>query len=139
LPAAFEESYWTQEMGVTGADSMAHQVQLACRRLRDVDQAQRVLLFINVSAIHQPNLLFSPGAVEDSLETQADALAYVDSCLPPLVESLRRRGSTFCIVCSDHGTTYGEEGRLGHRCAHPVVWNVPYAEFLLPSSEGSPS
>jgi hypothetical protein len=34
-------------------------------------------------------------------------------------------------VCSDHGTAYGEDGYRGHRLGHPVVWDVPYAEFLL--------
>ena len=27
---------------------------------------------------------------------------------------------------------YGEDGYQGHRFAHPVVWEVPYAEFVLP-------
>jgi hypothetical protein len=35
------------------------------------------------------------------------------------------------VICSDHGTAYGEDGFAGHRLAHPVVWTVPYAEFLL--------
>ncbi|RYZ80354.1 MAG: metalloenzyme domain-containing protein, partial [Proteobacteria bacterium] len=35
------------------------------------------------------------------------------------------------VICSDHGTTYGEDGFHGHRVAHPQVWNVPYAEFVL--------
>ena len=37
-------------------------------------------------------------------------------------------------MCSDHGTAYGEEGYYGHRVAHPVVWTVPYAEFVLPEA-----
>ena len=41
------------------------------------------------------------------------------------------RRSALAIVCSDHGTAYGEDGYSGHRLAHPVVWTVPYAEFLL--------
>jgi hypothetical protein len=35
------------------------------------------------------------------------------------------------IICSDHGTLYGEDGHVGHRVAHPAVWTVPYAEFVL--------
>ena len=46
--------------------------------------------------------------------------------LPP-----RAAGPCFAIVCSDHGTAYGEDGYTGHRVAHEVVWTVPYAEFVL--------
>ena len=42
-----------------------------------------------------------------------------------------RRAPLLAIVCSDHGTLYGEDGYTGHRLAHPVVWEVPYAEFVL--------
>ncbi|WP_281261371.1 hypothetical protein [Chamaesiphon polymorphus] len=31
----------------------------------------------------------------------------------------------------DRGTADGEDNYHGHRLSHPVVWNVPYAEFLL--------
>ena len=47
------------------------------------------------------------------------------------VAGLRKRGPWFAVVCSDHGTAYGEDGFTGHRLAHPVVWDVPYAEFIL--------
>ncbi|MBV9122171.1 MAG: metalloenzyme domain-containing protein, partial [Planctomycetes bacterium] len=62
----------------------------------------------------------------------AAALAYVDRHLPVLWRSLQRRAPVYVILCSDHGTTYGEDGYTGHRLGHPVVWTVPYAEFLLP-------
>ena len=42
------------------------------------------------------------------------------------------RRACFTIVCSDHGTAYGEDGHAGHRIGHEVVWTVPYAEFVLP-------
>ncbi len=45
---------------------------------------------------------------------------------------MRRCAPLLCILCSDHGTAYGEDGYHGHRLGHPVVWTVPYAEFLLP-------
>ena len=32
---------------------------------------------------------------------------------------------------TDHGTAYGEDGFHGHRLAHQVVWDVPYAHFHL--------
>lgn len=41
------------------------------------------------------------------------------------------RRPCFVIVCSDHGTAYGEAGHTGHRIGHEVVWTVPYGEFVL--------
>ena len=45
----------------------------------------------------------------------------------PITRGAGARG----IVCSDRGTGYGADGYCGHRVSHPVVWNVPYAEFVL--------
>lgn len=135
LPKLFEESYWSTEMGVTSPTSTQCQIQLARERLGEISADHRALLFINVSAIHQPNCLFGKHE-EDSCATQSEALEYVDSCLPPLFEVLLSRAPTFCILCSDHGTAYGEDGYQGHRLAHPVVWDVPYAQFMLGTAEG---
>lgn len=131
LPGLFAESHWTPEMGVTGRDSARRQVELACRVLRRTPADRRLLLFLNVSAIHQPNCIFCDGARTDSRRTQAAALAYVDRCLPPLFDTQQARSDAFCIICSDHGTTYGEAGYHGHRLSHADVWTVPYAEFIL--------
>ena len=72
-----------------------------------------------------------PGAAADGTESQAAALAYVDSQLPPLLAALRARGECFCLFLADHGEAYGEDGRWGHRLAHPTVTTVPYAHFFL--------
>ena len=109
------------------------QVQTACDRLAALPDTQRVFVFLNLSALHQPNHFYLPGATGDSLVSHAAALSYVDSQLPPLFDALRMRGPALAIVCSDHGTAYGEDGYSGHRLAHPVVWTVPYAEFILES------
>lgn len=130
----FRESHWSDSMGVTSKQSTERQVQLACQRLHALPPEQRLLLFINVSALHQPNCLFSDGVEQDSPETQIDALAYVDSQLPPLFAALQARGDSLCIICSDHGTAYGEDGYWGHGVSHPVVWDVPYAEFIWKQS-----
>ena len=63
-------------------------------------------------------------------------MRYVDTALTSLFASLRQRAAArgapcFAIVCSDHGTAYGEAGYTGHRLGHACVWTVPYAEFLL--------
>jgi len=131
FPAMFAESHWEESLGVTDPRSTENQVALACRILNRLPRRWRVFLFINISAVHQPNCIFLEGASEDDPETQAAALAYVDRALPPLWKALRGRGGALCVVCSDHGTAYGEEGYWGHRVSHPVVWTVPYAEFVL--------
>ncbi len=132
LPGLFAESHWSPELGVTDPCSTANQVRLAVSVTERTARDRRLFLFVNVSAIHQPNRCYLPGAAEDNAATQAAALAYVDAQLPPLFDALRRRGPLLGIVCSDHGTAYGEDGFFGHRLAHPAVWTVPYAEFVLP-------
>lgn len=133
LPDLFHESHWNEALGVTSRRSTELQVALACERLRAQSPEQRVFLFINISALHQPNCIFAPPAQEDSPATQAAALAYVDAQLPPLFAALAQRGSALCILTSDHGTAYGDSGYWGHRLAHECVWTVPYAEFVLPA------
>jgi hypothetical protein len=135
LPDLFQESYWSPELGVTAMDSTANQVRLACHHISETPKDQRLFLFMNISAIHQPNRFYLPGATDDSIGSHAAALRYVDSQLPPLFDALRRRGTTLVVICSDHGTAYGEDGYCGHRLAHPVVWTVPYAEFFLAGDE----
>ena len=131
LPGLFRERHFDRRLGVTEVRSTEHQVALAVRRLAELPRDQRVFLFVNISAIHHPNRGYLPGAERDSLASHAAALAYVDGQLPPLFQALRRRAPTFAVLCSDHGTAYGEDGQRGHRLAHPVVWTVPYAEALL--------
>jgi hypothetical protein len=132
LPGLFDESHWSEALGVTDPASTEHQVDLALGRVAEVVADRRVFLFVNVSALHQPNYFYLPGATADSLETHAAALEYVDGRLGRLFAGLRRRGPWLAVICSDHGTAYGEGGYTGHRLAHPVVWDVPYAEFVLP-------
>ncbi len=131
LPNLFAESHWSAEMGVASAESTRHQITQAIFSLNALSLDKRFFLFINISALHQPNCIFVDGATEDSPSTQQAALAYVDSQLPPLFTVLKRRGETFVILCADHGTAYGEDGYVGHRIGHEVVYTVPYAEFVL--------
>jgi hypothetical protein len=132
LPDLFDDSHWSLELGVTDPDSTRHQVERAVALIRELPRGRRLFLFLNVSAIHQPNHFYLPGASEDTIESHAAALRYVDGELPPLLNAMRRRGPIFVILCSDHGTTYGEDGYHGHRLAHPAVWTVPYGELVLP-------
>ncbi len=133
LPNLFQEKHWSPHLGVTDPNSTENQVALACDRLQSIPNSQRVFLFLNLSALHQPNYFYLPDATEDSLASHAAALEYIDHALVPLWDTLRHRAPSFGILCSDHGTTYGEDGYTGHRIAHSVVWTVPYAEILLNS------
>jgi hypothetical protein len=131
LPGLFAESHWSPALGVTDPHSTRNQVRLAQRILEQLPQGRRLFLFINVSALHQPNRFYLEGTSHDSLESHSAALEYVDSQLPPLFEALRRRRPCYCLIFSDHGTAYGEDGYFGHRLAHPTVWTVPFAHFEL--------
>lgn len=135
LPSLFKERHWDPTLGVTEPHSTENQVRVACDSLARLPAAQRLFLFLNISALHQPNYFYLPGATEDTLDSHAAALAYVDGALAPLFAALRARGPTFCILCSDHGTAYGEGGYQGHRLGHPVVWTVPYTHFFLTPEE----
>lgn len=139
LPGYFQERHWDRTLGVTDPRSTEHQVALALRILEAQPRDQRLFLFLNVSAIHQPNRHYLPGAEDDSLESHAAALEYVDRQLPPLFEAFAARGATFCIVCSDHGTAYGDDGLWGHRINHPVVHTVPYGEFVIGRARSEPA
>lgn len=134
LPGLFDQSYWSPETSVTAPESPVHQVDRAIEFLSS-DSSQRVFLFVNFSAIHQPNWFYAKPEQRnqgvDTLHSHGEALVAIDRELDRLFTTLGRRGPTFCIFCSDHGTAYGEDGFSGHRLAHPVVWNVPYADFLL--------
>jgi phosphopentomutase len=123
-------------MGINSPTSTERQVRLAVQRLHETPRAQRLFLFINVSAIHPPNAFYLSGTKEDTIASHAAALAYVDRQLPPLFSALRQRGPSLVIICSDHGTAYGEDGYWGHRLSHSVVWTVPYAELILPGALG---
>ena len=131
FPDLFDESHWSEAMGVTGKDSTKKQFSLARELLWNRQPDQRTFLFINISSIHQPNCHYL-GEEEDTLDTHAAALRYVDEFIPHLQETLAKRGA-FLILCSDHGTLYGEDGFTGHRIGHEAVYTVPYAHLLIES------
>lgn len=133
FPNFFAESHWQPSTGVACKDSTENQVTLALSSLQQLPTQQRLFSFMNISALHQPNYFYLEGATtkQDSIESQIAALAYVDSQLGRLFMAMKQRAPTFCILCSDHGTCYGEDGYYGHKVAHEVVLTVPYAHFFL--------
>lgn len=129
----FDESHWDATTGVTCKESPENQFTLAAERVAAFAAEQKILCFINVSAIHQPNFFYARDSGPDDLESHAAALHAVDRALPLLMRAFaQRRRPVFHITCSDHGTAYGEEGFTGHRAAVPAVWTVPYAHGFVP-------
>ncbi len=148
LPDMFQESYWNPKFAVTNPKSAREQVDFAINLLKKIDTDQRVFMFINFSAMHAPNYFYldqykpkreSEVSLKrnnladylDCVESQKAALKYVDQCLAPLFECMKKRNKTFCIALSDHGTCYGEDGFKGHHIGHEVVWTIPYKHFFL--------
>lgn len=129
LPGYFQESYWTPDLGVECLASTEHQVALACDLLSGEERP--VFMFLNVSACHMPHRGYVPGATRDTVETQRAALEYVDGALAPLLAAIRQARPTLVVICADHGEAFGEDGYVGHRLAHPTVWEVPYLETIL--------
>ncbi|GAB2517124.1 arylsulfatase A-like enzyme [Nocardiopsis aegyptia] len=135
LPDLFLESHWEEAFGVTDPHSFENQVARAVRIATGRPVDRPLFLLLNVAALHQPNWFHLPGAVPedgDSPATHAAALEYVDRHLPPLLEAMTARRPCLAIVCSDHGTAYGEDGYTGHRIGHETVWTVPYTHTVLP-------
>ena len=130
LPDLFVEAHWTPELGVACRESETNQVRKAIETLEQAGD-RRCFLFLNIAAIHQPNWFYANESEPDDLNSHEAALVAVDHALQPLFTSLKGRGGAFAIVCSDHGTAYGEDGFTGHRIGHEVVWNVPYSHFLI--------
>lgn len=132
LPGLFDESEWKPSWGVTSKHSAQLQFERAAEVLAESDAPH--FLFINVSAIHQPNCHYLPDCQTDGLESHRAALRYVDSTFPILLDALKRRSRVFGAVFGDHGTAYGEDGFYGHRNGLSSVMNVPYFDFLLENS-----
>lgn len=129
MPRLFTESHWEPSFGVLDPNSAFHQIDRAVEVVQRVEQ--KLFLFVNVAATHPPTHFYVDGATEESTSTQSAALESVDKQLPLLFDAFKKRGPTWYIICSDHGTSYGEDGFWGHRLSHPVVWEVPYIEFLV--------
>lgn len=71
LPSLFMESYWDPSFGVTVQDSTSHQFELAARLAASVTDEQ-LFMFINVSAIHQPNYFYHSPSIA-SFESITDS------------------------------------------------------------------
>jgi len=132
FPGYFRKSYWNPSFGCPVKDSTKNQVDFILKKLDNADPEERIFLYLNVDAIHYPNYFYLEGASEDSIRSHGAALRYVDGELGRLFAGWKeRRGSTFVICCSDHGTCYGEDGCQFHGVNHPAVNTIPYKHFFL--------
>src|SRR5688500_6425127 len=66
LPGLFAESHWSPALGVTDPRSTENHVGAAGRIVAALPSDRRLFLFVNVSAVHQPNCIFAPGATADT-------------------------------------------------------------------------
>jgi hypothetical protein len=110
LPGLFAESHWDETLGVASAISTERQVALAVERIEALSEGRRLFLFLNISAIHQPNRLFLPGATGDTPASMAAALAYVDRHMAALFDALTRRTPLLAVICADRQHQLG----IGH-------------------------
>ncbi|GIF43707.1 STM4013/SEN3800 family hydrolase [Actinoplanes xinjiangensis] len=132
LPGLFAEAHWEKAFGVTAPDCFGAQIDRLQTIVDGLPANRPLFTFVNVAALHQPNRHYVPSAPHDDLATHAAALEYVDGRLDRLFSLVTGRGRPCqVILCSDHGTLYGEDGHTGHRVAHESVWTVPYADFIL--------
>ncbi|MFE9902593.1 STM4013/SEN3800 family hydrolase [Streptomyces achromogenes] len=128
LPAMFHEDHWRPEFCSPEPDSTRHQVDHALA-VADKYRDRPLFLFVNVSATHVPHGHYV-GRSDDSWQSQAAALAYVDEHLGRLIHTLTSTRSWLVIMCADHGDAFGEDGYHGRGIAHPTVLNVPFAATL---------
>lgn len=131
MPGYFSHSHWHPSFGCKVKESATHQVDQAVKILDETEKNQRLMMYINFSALHYPNYFYLEGEKRDSVESHRMALRYVDSELGRLFGRFKQKGDVFVICCSDHGTCYGEDGVWYHGINHPIVNAVPYKHFFI--------
>lgn len=133
MPSYFKYSYFNPSFGCKVKDSAKNQIDFALKKLSEIDDDKKIMMYINISAIHYPNYFYDQDKKDrkDSVETHRLALRYVDSQLGRLFDGFAQKGKTFVICCSDHGTCYGEDGVWYHGINHSIVNTVPYKHFFI--------
>ena len=132
FPGYFRKSYWNPSFGCGVKDSTKNQVDFILKKLDGADPEQNIFMYLNVDAIHYPNYFYLEGSSYDTAASHGAALRYVDGELGRLFDRWKeKRGETFVICCSDHGTCYGEDDCQFHGINHPIVNTVPYKHFFL--------
>ncbi len=131
MPSYFQHSYWNPSFGPKVKEAPKNQIDFGVKKVKEIPGGQKVMMYINISALHYPNYFYGEGEKKDSVMSQRAALRYVDEQLGHLFDAFAEKGDTFVICCSDHGTCYGEDGCWYHGFNHPLVNTVPYKHFML--------
>lgn len=131
FPSMFKESYWNTRFACHIKESFENQIEFIERLMKKKDVNKRVFMYLNIDSIHYPNSFYLEGEREDNIKTHAAALRYVDEHIKKLFDIFEKRGRTFCILCSDHGSCYGEDGYHFHCHSHEIVYTVPYMHFFI--------
>lgn len=132
FPSFFEKSYWNPSFSCSVKESVNNQVDFIIKKLEQNMDDRKIFLYLNVCAIHYPNYFYLDNNKNDSIESHKAALRYVDTQLGRLFDCWKeKRGKTFVVCFSDHGTCYGEDGYIFHAVNHPVVNTVPYKHFFI--------
>ena len=134
MPSYFKHSFWNPSFGCKVKDSIVNQMNCAINIVEKMYPGRLIMMYINISALHYPVSLYLEGEQKDSIEGQGAALRYVDMELGRLFHAFQKKGDTFVICCSDHGTCYGEDGCMYHGFNHPIVNTVRYKHFMLSHS-----
>jgi hypothetical protein len=137
LSRRFQDAYWRPDFGPASRVSTVRQAELVESLVREAPPTEPFLLFVNVSATHEPTWIFANGTRRDSANTQAAALEQADAPVGRIVQALVDRGRPLlAIVASDHGDAFGEDGVRGHLIPHETVFTVPFAAAVV---EGRPA
>lgn len=131
FPSIFKQSYWKPSFGCVVKESVDNQISFAIKKISEMEEDKKVFMYMNIDAIHYPNYFYLEGETKDSIKTHAAALRYVDERLKTLFDFFKSRNKTFVIVCSDHGSCYGEDGFYFHGFNHEITNTVPYKHFIL--------
>lgn len=131
LPSYFKESYWYTKFACHIKESFEHQISFISRHIARKDLDKRLFYYINIDSVHYPNSFYMEKQNEDDVGSHAAALRYVDSHIARLFDLFSGRGGAFCILCSDHGSCYGEDGYHFHCHSHDIVNTVPYMHFMI--------
>lgn len=131
LPNMFKKSYWHPSFSCHIPNGFENQLDLIERKLNNYSNDERLFMYVNIDSIHYPNNFYIEGAEGDSLDSHAAALRYVDKHLERLFDMFSKKGKTFVMVCSDHGSCYGEDGYYFHCLSNEIVYTVPYKHFFI--------
>lgn len=131
FPSMFQKSYWNPSFGCAVKESFDHQISWIEKTVSEIEKEKKVFMYLNIDTIHYPNYFYLDGEKQDSRQTHGAALRYVDQRIEGLFDVFRKRGKTFVILCSDHGTCYGEDGYYFHNVSHEHVYTVPYKQFFI--------